>query len=200
MSYYVRLLTAAEKTVPFHEIKEQGNTIKLGAGSDALWDKVEIYEPDNNLIAEVERQPLSGGAAEAALSQLRFNLASSYPLNAREWLNSYLSTIKTIYSFQLFGENITANGWPVMGRVQNLLKDQLTGLIQADNEGFYNENGDYILWQMYEGAAGAIPAAVLNGNGEWIPYQLRLDDASAVEQFKQGLPPKKGLFNSFFKR
>jgi hypothetical protein len=86
-----------------------------------------------------------------------------------------------------------------MGRVQNLLKDTLTGIVQADNEGFYNEDGDYILWQMYAGAAGTIPAATLDANGEWIPYQLRLDDDRAIEQFKQGLPPKKGFLGSLFK-
>lgn len=201
MSYYVRLLTAAEKTVPFSEIKEQGNNIKLADGSDASWDKIKIYEPVDNLIAVVERQPVSAGSAvEDALSQLKTVLAESYPVNSREWLSQYLSKVKTIYSFQLLAENITKNGWPVMGRVQNLLKDNLTGIVQADNEGFYNEDGDYILWQMYEGAAGAIPAATMDENGEWISYQLRLDDARAIEQFKQGIPPKKGFFNSFFKR
>ncbi len=201
MSYYVRLLTPAEKTVPFNEIKEQGSTIKLVAGYEDKWDKIEIFEPADSLIAVLERQPLSDNIdAKVVLSRLKSALAGSYPASAREWLIRYLSNVKTIYSFQLFTENITKNGWPVMGRVQNLLKDTLTGIVQADNEGFYNEDGDYILWQMYEGAAGTIPAATLNEKGEWIPYQLRLDDTRAVEQFKQGFLPKKGFFNSFFKR
>jgi hypothetical protein len=200
MSYYVRLLTAAEKAVPFSVLEKQCNSLKLVSGSGTLWDKIEIYQPADNLISVLERLPLSaGGPSETAMAQLKSVVASSYPVNAREWLRKYLSTVKTIYSFHLLAENITRDGWPVMGRVQNLLKDTLTGIVQADNEGFYNEDGDYILWQMYAGAAGTIPAATLDANGEWIPYQLRLDDDRAIEQFKQGLPPKKGFLGSLFK-
>jgi hypothetical protein len=201
MSYYVRLLTAAEKTVPFNEIEKQGNSLKLVSGSDALWEKIEIYEPADNLISVVERLPLSSGdTGQTTLAQLKSAVDNSYPLNAREWLKEYLSAVKTIYSFQLIGENITKEGWPVMGRVQNLLKDTLTGIVQADNEGFYNEEGDYILWQMYAGAAGTIPAATLDEKGQWISAQLRLDDDRAIEQFKQGLPPPKGFLNRFLGR
>jgi hypothetical protein len=200
MSYYVRLLTAAEKTVPFSEIEKQGNYFKLVSGSSALWDKIEIYEPENNMISVMERLPLSaGGPAETTMAQLKSAVGNSYPVNAREWLRKYLSTVKTIYTFQLLAENITKDGWPVMGRVQNLLKDTLTGIIQADNEGFYNEDGDYILWQMYAGAAGTIPVATLDASGEWIAYQLRLDDDLATDQFKQGLPPKKGFLSRLLK-
>jgi hypothetical protein len=201
MSYYVRLLTAAEKTVPFTEIEKQGNYFKLVSGSGALWDKIEIYEPENNLISVMERLPLfSGGPAENTMAQLKSAVANSYPVNAREWLRKYLSKVKTIYTFQLLAENITKDGWPVMGRVQNLLKDALTGIVQSDNEGFYNEDGDYIIWQMYAGAAGTVPAATLDASGEWISFQLKLDNDRSIEQFKQGLPPEKGFLSRLLGR
>ena len=87
-----------------------------------------------------------------------------------------------------------------MGRIQSLLQDELTGIIQADNEGFYNEDGDYILWQMYNGATGTITAAYLNAKNKWISFKLDLADAKAIERFKDGLPPQQSFLNKLLRR
>ncbi len=130
-----------------------------------------------------------------------YNIRHADPSTAREWIMRYLSEVKTVYRFQLYPDNISVKeDWQTLGRVQNLLKDSLTGIIQADNEGFYNENGDYILWQMYAGAGGTIPAAVLNEKGEWVPFTLKLGDARAVEEFKQGTVARKGILDFIFRR
>ncbi len=194
MSCYVRLLSPSEETLPFSEIQQQGNYILLSEGTEHSWKKIKIYEPRDNLIAVLERHSIFDDSLEESLVKLNDSIRSSYPVSAREWIRNYLSRVKTIYSFQLSGNNITREGWPALGRIQNYLKDSLSGIIQADNEGFFNENGDYILWQMYTGARGSIPAATLDENGEWVPYQLKLDDKS-IEQFKQGELPKKGFLS-----
>ena len=198
MSYYVRLLTPSEEIVPFDEIKKQGNYIRLASGTDTAWEHLEIFEPEDNLIATLDRLLVSPGSpGEQVLEKLKDLIRGCYPENTREWVRNYLSRVKTIYTFQLIGDSIDKNGWPVLGRIQNLLKDILKGIIQADKEGFYNEDGDYILWQMYEGAAGTVPAATLGENGEWIPYQLRLD-TQHIGLFKQGVPPRKGFLDRLF--
>lgn len=200
MAYYVRLITPSEKIVPASEISNQGSSIKLTSGMDAAWERIEISEPEGNPISILERFPTSpGSAGEAELIKLKDSIQGSYPVNAREWLKRHLSRVKTIYRFQLFPENITRNGWPALGRIQNFLKDYFSGIIQSDNEGFYNENGDYILWQMYEGASGTIPAATLDENGDWIAYQLRLKDEKAIAQFKEGIAPRQGFLSRLLK-
>jgi hypothetical protein len=201
MGYCVRFLTSSENSVPFQDIREQADSIRLVSGEESAWDKIEISQPDGSLIAVLEKYPLSsGGQAASEMTGVKDSLQGSFPLNAREWLKNYLSGTRVIYTFRLQAENITAKGWPVLGRVQNLLKDKLGGIIQADAEGFYNEAGDYILWQMYEGATGAIPAAVLDENGQWVSFQLRLNDARAIERFKQGVVPPKGLMDILFRK
>ena len=92
------------------------------------------------------------------------------------------------------------NSWLILGGIQNFLKDSLGGIIQADNEGYYNEAGLYILWQMYEGATGNATAASLDEKGEWVPYSysLKLDDKKSVDLFKQGIAPKRGFFSRVF--
>jgi hypothetical protein len=201
MVYCVRLLTTTEKTLPFSEITRQGGSINLVLGTDMLWERLEILEPADNPIAILDRLPVSSDSrGDIEMEKLRDSIQSSYPVNSRQWLRNYFSRVKTIYTFQLFTDNITKKEWPTLGRVQNLLKDILGGIIQADNEGYYNEKGAYILWQMYAGAGGTIPAATLDNNGEWIPYMLRLDNPEAVERFKQGIPPKRGFLSRLLER
>jgi hypothetical protein len=197
MAYYVRLLTPSTEIVPFSEIQKQGKSIRLISGTDASWDKIEVHEPAEKLLAVIERLPVSSGSrGEIELARLKESLQSRYPVNAREWTSRYLSTVKTVYTFQIHTDDIKKLGWQTLGRIQNLLKDTLTGIIQADNEGYYNEEGDYILWQMYSGAGGTIPAATLDENGNWIKLQLNLNNTNAVDMFKQGIPPsRKGLFS-----
>ncbi len=201
MGYYVRVLATSEKVIPFSEIVKQGNSIKLISGTDAAWIRIEIYEPEDNLISILDRELITpGSSGEDTIAKLIESINKSYPVSAREWIRKYFLKIKAIYSFQLINNNITARGWPTLGRIQNLLKDLLGGIIQADNEGFYNEDGDYILWQMYEGATGTIPAATLDDDGDWISYQLRLNDEKSIDQFKQGIAPQKGFLSRLLGR
>jgi hypothetical protein len=62
------------------------------------------------------------------------------------------------------------------------------------------KTGGYILWQMYTGATGSVPAATLDENGERITFQLELADEKAVERFKQGDKLLRGFMDVFFKR
>ncbi|MDD5703199.1 MAG: hypothetical protein PHU23_14270 [Dehalococcoidales bacterium] len=200
MSYCVRLLTPSERIVPYREILEQVDSLKLAAGSVEAWEKLEIYGPDDKLLSILERYSVGSDVrAGIELAKLRESLQKSEPTSAREWVKKYLSKVKTVYSFQLYPENITREGWPILGRIQNFLKDSLTGIIQADNEGYYNESGEYILWQMYPGAAGSIPAATLDENENWVAYQLKLDEKS-IERFKQGTLPRKGFLDRIFSK
>jgi hypothetical protein len=201
MGYCVRLLTSSVERVPLQKIRDQAVSLQLVSGDETAWDKIEISQPVGSLIAVLERYSISAeGTAAIEMQIVKETLQGSYPLNAREWIRNYMAGIRVIYTFRLEGEQITSQGWPILGRVQNLLKDTLGGIIQADQEGFYNEEGNYILWQMYDGAAGTIPAAVLNDEREWTAYQLRLNDSAAVELFKQGSLPPKGFLNRFLGR
>jgi hypothetical protein len=201
MSYYVRLLSHSDKIIPFNEIKAEVDSLHLLKGNDQNWEQLEVTGTEGGSIARIERHPTGENPGESELERLKNEVSRAYPENARNWLYDYLSRVKTIYSFQLSTDNIDSKqDWIILGRIQNYLKDNLTGIIQADNEGFFNENGDYILWQMYAGAGGSVPAATLDEKGEWIPFQLKLDDEQAVERFKRGEMPRRGLLDILFKR
>jgi hypothetical protein len=202
MGYYVRLLSPSDKVIYFNEIKEEVDSITLTAGTDKEWEDINISGPSEIPIAILSRIPVGGsGPGRDTLNKLKDAISGASPAAAREWLKKYLSSVKTIYAFQLLTENLTTDAeWRTLGQIQNLLKDNLGGIIQSDHEGFFNENGDYILWQMYSGAAGSVPAATLDENGQWVPFQLKLNDEKAVERFKQGEKPLKSFFDVFFNR
>ena len=180
---------------------------------DAVTDSLSNKEKsliENRLMYESEHFiiiPSLGPFVEGQImivSKSHFPNLKSMNKNVLDDLNKVFEIIKTktktIYNFQLLTDNITKDSWPVLGRAQNLLKDALTCIIQADNEGYYNENGDYILWQMYQDAIGTIPAAVLNENDDWIKFELRLNDEKAVERFKQGTIPPRGFLGRLLGR
>jgi hypothetical protein len=201
MGYYVRLLSPSEKRVSLLELLQQVETLKLVSGTNNEWEEVLVSGPSENPIAHLRNIAVSSEDGRQILEKLRDGIFASQPEKARAWVKARLDAAKTIYSFQLLTENLTTDmEWRVLGHLQNHLKDALGGIIQSDNEGYFNENGDYILWQMYSGAGGTIPAAIFDDNGKWQAFQLKLDDLKAVESFKRGDPPRKTLFDIFFRK
>jgi hypothetical protein len=201
MGYYVRLLSPSEKRVSLSELLEQVETLKLISGTRDEWEEIQVSGPSEITIAHLLYTAAASAEGTRTIEKLRDGISGSYPEKARSWVKSYLDKVKTIYAFQLLTENLTADiEWRVLGHLQNHLKDASGGIIQSDNEGYYNENGDFILWQMYSGAGGSIPAAILDENGNWQAFQLKLDYPKAVEAFKRGDPPRKTLFDIFFRK
>jgi len=201
MSYKTRLLTPSEKVIPFSTMKKVSDRIKLVSGVDPLWEKIEIYDAHDILLATLEYDIVNAESnGETTLKELDKSIQNKYPVNARQWLKNYFTTVKTIYTFNIYPDRMNKNSWLILGGTQNFLKDSLNGIIQADNEGYYNEAGLYILWQMYEGATGNATATSLDEKGQWVPYSysLRLDNKKAVDLFKQGIAPKRGFFNRMF--
>jgi hypothetical protein len=201
MNSKCRLLTPSEKLIPFSSLQKVSNRLKFISGTDASWEKIEIYDSRDILISNLQYDAVKrGSAGETTLKQLEDSIQDKYPVSARLWLNKYFATVRAIYTFSFLPDFMDKNSWPILGGIENFLKDSLTGIIQADNEGYYNEAGLYILYQMYEGATGNVTAINLNDKGEWGPYSysLKLDDKKSVELFKQGIAPKQGFFTRMF--
>ena len=174
--------------------------IKIAAGTKELWMRIEIFNSASTAFATLDRDIVSSeSVGETTLTELRNMIWSKYPVKARQWLQNYFNTVHVIYTFNIFPDRMNKDDWILLGGVQNILKNSLRGVTQVDKEGFYNESGDYILYQMYENAIGGIPAAVLNDKGEWITYSLKLDDVNAIEMFRDGIVPKKGFFSRIFR-
>jgi hypothetical protein len=200
MSYKVRLLTPSQKFIPFIDMEVLSDRIKIAAGTKQLWTRIEIFNASSTVFTTLDRDIVSPeSVGETALTELRSMIWSKYPVKARQWLQNYFNTVHVIYTFNIFPDRMDKDDWIILGEVQNILKNSLRGITQVDNEGFYNEMGDYILYQTHENAIGSVPAAVLNDKGEWVSYSLRLWDEMAVDLFKNGVVPKQGFFSKVFR-
>jgi hypothetical protein len=202
MSYYVRLLSPSKQIIYFSEIKAEIENVALVSGTDHEWTEIRIAGPSEIPIAILSRLEVSGGMPGLeTLNKLKNDLGGTMPARSREWIRTFMEKVKTVYAFQLLTENLSTDAeWRTLGIIQNLHKDNLGGIIQSDREGYFNEQGDYILWQMYSGATGSVPAACLSEEGQWIPFQLKLEDDKAVQRFKNGELPPKSFIDVFFGR
>ena len=200
MSYQVRLLTPSQKDIPFIDMEVLSDRIKIAAGTKQLWMRIDIFNSVSTVLATLDRDiVIPESVGETILTELRSMIWSKYPVKARQWLQNYFYTVHVIYTFNIFPDRMDKDDWILLGGVQNILKNSLRGITQVDKEGFYNEFGDYILYQMYDNTIGSIPAAVLNDKGEWISYSLKLDDVNAIEMFRNGIVPKQGFFKRLFR-
>ena len=128
MNYKVRLLTTSEKVIPFSVMKSLSDKLKLTSGTEQLWERIEIFGPGDTLLSTLERalvEPESGG--ETTLKELGRKIQDKYPVNARQWLKNYFTTVKAIYTFNIFPDRMNKNTWLILGGIQNFLKDSLNG-------------------------------------------------------------------------
>jgi hypothetical protein len=80
------------------------------------------------------------------------------------------------------------NGWEILGAVKDRIWSFAPSIMQADREGFSNEDGYHILWQFSESVDGAWWMGVLRDN-KWVHFQMDLGDRKHREAFFRGEIP-----------
>jgi hypothetical protein len=134
MPYYVRVLSPSESTVPATELAAvlQSACLTVEEGSDAQWGQLLLAHSDRREIAAIERNEVSDGSM------------------AEEEIIHLLSAINE------------DDGWRELSAVKDKLWSQLGGILQADGEGFSNEDGYHIVWQFSEHVSGPWRMGVIN--------------------------------------
>ncbi|MEQ1518614.1 MAG: hypothetical protein ABL931_19205, partial [Usitatibacteraceae bacterium] len=93
-----------------------------------------------------------------------------------------------IYAFQVLGET-TDSGWAAIGALKGKLWNALSGIFQADGEGFSNEAGYQIVWQFSERVSGPWWMGLLK-DGAWVHFEIELGNQSHRDHFLNGqIPP-----------
>jgi hypothetical protein len=104
-------------------------------------------------------------------------------------LAEYLSNVRTIFAFQVLRGTDVKNGWDILDYVKGSIHEQVGGILQADAEGFSNEEGYHILWQFSDSVKGTWWMGVLT-EGEWVHFQMDLGNKRHREAFFRGEVPK----------
>ena len=195
MGYYVRLLSP-DDTVPTVEalrsgLKENGRsesiTIEVGGPDD--WTQLTLAHADGSAIANIERNPVVPGELGAEeIREFVDEMEDAEPESAARWLEAYLPRVKCVYAFQILHGAHTGDGWGAIDVVRTTIRGIAGGIIQADGEGFSNEDGCHILWQFSDSVRGLWTMAVLE-DGEWITFRMDLGNRTHRKAFRRGEVP-----------
>jgi hypothetical protein len=195
MAYYVRVLSTSADRIPLaalhSTLREKGLEATLSAevGTTDDWEQLVLSHPDGVAIASIERDRVGEGSLGAEdLAELMDEVRESRPASAAAWLLDYLRGVRCIYAFQVLGGTEHSNGWEILDAVKDRIWSAAPGIIQADQEGFSNEEGYHILWQFEDSVEGDYWMGVRTDQG-WKHFQMDLGNRAQRRRFLQGQVP-----------
>ena len=191
MGYYIRVLGTNPDYVSLVHLREVARPAVLDAESDDdRWEQIIMKHKSGREIACIEKNPvIEGQLGGDELREFIDDVAHYKPQSAVTWLQQFLPTVKMIYSFRLLSGTDVDDGWTPLHRVYNALWKQVGGILQADEEGFSNEDGFTILWQFDDGVTGPWNMAVIE-DGRWLHFEMDLGNARHREAFMRGELPR----------
>ena len=198
MGDYLRLLTVNDRDVPLATLQRAvpfgavwsvdhpgmlGNYLAIGPELHQL----------QNVWATIERNPVAPNTLGAEeIAEFIDSLEAGGPTSAIRWLNDYLETIRAIYAIRLYPEAIVAHpdALDAVHAVRTALHNAVGGIGQWDGHGFTNEDDRLIWCDPRMRLRGMTQAAILDeSTGEWIPFELNLDDPEELAHFLKGEVP-----------
>lgn len=202
MGYYIRVLGSVDPDIHIEELigalTEIGLTAKLELDSNegpGKWTVVNILNQDDKAIAQLERNPVvDGELGQEELDEFREIIQDYKPTSAVKWLTNYFNKVKVIYAFQMLNEAFEDSNFEIISCIKERIWNRTNGILQADNEGFSNNEGYHILWQFPDDVKGEWSCAVINELGYWNRFVMDLGDITQRQEFQNGnIPPKARL-------
>jgi hypothetical protein len=196
MAYYVRVLSTSEEHISLATLQaaltreNYPASLRIAQGTDTEWSQIVLEHDDGSEIAVVERSPVEIGSLGAAeLASFAAEITDCQPASAVQWLKEYFQTVRSIYAFQLLPNTENRNSFEIFTALKNEIWSAAPAILQADGEGFSNEDGYHILWQFGANVTGSWWMGVLL-EGMWVHFQMDLGDENQRAAFLQGeIPP-----------
>jgi hypothetical protein len=195
VGYCIRVLGTKSDHPDFdylrNSLAESSSTavLKLETGTQTNWEQLVLTHANGPEIAILEyNSVITGGLGQEELEEFIAEVEHYPPRSAAQWLKAYLVQIKTIYAFQLLSGTDVKNGWSAVHVLQGAIWTKSGGILQADSEGFTNEDGYHVLWQFSDGVKGKWNMAILE-NGKWIAFEMDLGSAKQRRAFFEGRVP-----------
>lgn len=195
MGYFTRVLSRQEEFPAFDELAQwvgtehPGYRLTLEEGSEDEWEVLLLSGSDEVEVALIERIPVSEGSlGQDEIAEFIDETQDCKPESGVAWLHGFLSSVKTIYAFQHLQGSETEEGGAALHALRSALWERGDAIIQADNEGFTNEDGYHILWQFSDSVSGPWKMAILQ-DGLWHHFTMDLGDPDHREAFLNGEVP-----------
>jgi hypothetical protein len=195
MGYYTRVLSKRADVPSFDDLSRAlaevapGATLSEEESEAGVWTSLLLSAPDGAPIAVLDRNPVVGGSLGGdEVAEFFEELADCKPASGAAWVADYLKSVKTVYAFQHLSGSDEDAGFEALQALKAHIHDMGDAILQADGEGFANEDGYHVVWQFSEGVDGPWWMAVLQ-NGEWQTFQMELGDAAHRQAFQEGRIP-----------
>ncbi len=192
MGYYIRVLGQNPANIPLEELRASAMpaVIAVETGSVEAWEQLVLRHESGQEIAIIEKNPVAPGELGAEeLQEFIDEVGIHSPQSAATWLQNYLPSVKVIYAFRLLNGTDVNDGWTPLHRVYDAVWDFTGGILQADGEGFSNEQGYTILWEFSDTVQGTWNVGVLKEDGNWVHFEMDLGNKQHRLSFWDGQVP-----------
>ena len=195
MAYYTRVLSKDEEFPSFEELEQliqEGHPehkLTIEEGSEEEWETLLLSSADDVEVALIGRNSVSAGSiGQDEVAEFIEELQGCKPETGVQWLAEYLAEVKTVYAFQHLQGAETEEGGNALHALRSALWERGEAIIQADNEGFTNEDGYHIVWQFSDSVSGPWNMGVLQ-DGVWYHFTMDLGDSDHRLAFFNGEVP-----------
>ena len=195
MGYYTRVLSKDEEFPPFDELAQFVRAehphfkLTLEEGTEDEWESLLLSGIDDVEVAVIARNPVSEGSlGQEEIEEFIEETQDSRPESGVLWLHEFLATVKSIYAFQHLQGAELADGGNALHGLRSALWERGDAIIQADGEGFTNEEGYHIVWQFSDSVSGPWNMGVLK-DGAWHHFKMDLGDPDHRAAFRRGEVP-----------
>ena len=195
MPYYTRVLSKDEEFAAFQDLASLIRTehpdfrLTIEEGTEEEWEVLLLSSVDEVEVALLERNSVSDGSVgQDEIANFLEDLHDCKPKSGLQWLEGYLDGVKTIYAFQHLQGSETVEGGNALHALRSSLWERGDAIIQADGEGFTNEEGFHIVWQFADDVSGPWKMGVLQ-DGVWQHFTMDLGDPDHRAAFFKGIMP-----------
>jgi hypothetical protein len=196
MAYTTRVLSKDEAFPSFGELAEwisaehPGHKLTIEEGSEEEWETLLLSSDDEVEVALLERNAVfDGSIGQDEIADFVEDLQDCKPESGVEWLTEYLEEVKTVYTFRHLQGAETEEGSNALHALRSALWERGDAIIQADAEGFTNEEGYHIVWQFSDSVSGPWNMGVRQ-DGTWHHFKMDLGDPDHREAFLNGEVPE----------
>jgi hypothetical protein len=200
MAYYIRLITKSLAHVTVHRLSatlsEWGvpGLFGIASGSESEWTQLLVRNMRSEDVCSVERnQRGSDSLFDEEVTEFRDELAACLPRRGADWVTGYLDEAQVIYALRVNTSRSRHEGSEPELEAHSVLwalKRDLGGIVQADLEGFTNEEGYTVVWQFGDGVDGEWAIAVLGDDGIWKAARIDLGSEEHRAAFMSGRIPE----------
>ena len=195
MPYYTRVLSKDAEFPSFDELAQFISTshpdykLTVEEGTEEEWESLLLSGIDEVEVAVLERNPVSDGSpGQDDVADFIEETGDCRPETGVQWLHEFLAEVKTVYAFQHLQGSETVDGGNALHALRSHLWERGDAILQADNEGFTNEEGFHVVWQFSDTVTGPWNMGILQ-DGTWYHFKMDLGDPDHREAFLNGEMP-----------